>query len=60
MCPPKPTSIYASTQAQTLTALRPVVGVPSWAITTFHGSHCVDALPFAVTPAVVFSALVHV
>ena len=51
----------ASTQAQTLTtALRSVVGPSSWAIATFHAAQRVDALPFAVTPAVVFSALVHV
>ena len=46
--------------AQTFAALRSIVGIPSWAIATFHGSQRVDALPFAVTPAVVFSALVYV
>ena len=51
----------ASTQAQTLTtALRSVVCPSSWAIAAFHAAHRVDALPFTVTPAVAFLALVYI
>ena len=52
--------MYATMHAQTFAALRSIVGIPSWTITTFHAAQRVDALPFAVTPAVVFGALVYV
>ena len=44
----------------TFAALRPVVGIPSWAIATFHGSRRVHAFAFTVAAAVAFQALVHV
>ena len=51
----------ASTQAQTLTtALRSVVGPSSWASGTFHTPRRVHTFAFAVAPAVVVRALVHV
>ena len=45
---------------QTFASLRSDVGIPSWAITAFHGSHRVHAFAFAVAAAVAFQALVHV
>ena len=45
---------------QTFAALRSVVGIPSWAIAAFYGSHGVHAFAFAVTVTVAFQALVHV
>ena len=44
----------------TFAALRPVVGIPSWAIAAFHGSHRVHAFAFAVAAAIVLQAFVHV
>jgi len=40
-------------------ALRPVVGVASWAIATFRGSRVVGACALAVTAAVVIQAWVR-
>ena len=45
---------------QTFAALRAVIGIPSWAIATFHGSHRVCACTFTVAAAVVALALVDV
>ena len=45
---------------QTFAALRPVIGIPSWAILTLEGSHRVSAFAFAVAAAVVARALVCV
>ena len=54
------THTHTHTQSLTFAALRSVVGIPSWAIATCHGSRRVGALAFAVTATVVFRALVHV
>ena len=51
---------HTHTHVQTFAALRPVVGVVSWAIATFHGSRRVDACAFAVTATVVLQAFVEV
>ena len=51
---------YICTHVQTFAALRPVVGVASWAIATLEGSHRVGAFAFAVAAAVVCRALVDV
>ena len=48
------------TRIQTAAALRPNVGVTSWAILAFHGSIRVRAFAFAVAAAVVAVALIHV
>ena len=47
------------TKTQTFAALRPVVGIPRWAIAAFYRSRRVDAFAFAVAAAIIFQALVH-
>ena len=47
-------------QIQTFAALRPVFGVASCAIATYHGSRRVHAFALAVAAAIVVQALVHV
>ena len=44
---------------QTFAALCSVVGIPTRAIATGHGSHRVDTFAFAVAAAIAFQALVY-
>ena len=47
------THTHTHTHTQTFAALRPVVGIASWAIATFRGSRVVGACALAVAAAVV-------
>ena len=68
---PSPLPIYVDTwrtntvlrhladhNTQTFAALRPVVGIPSWAIAAYHDArHLIGAVAFAVTATVAFRAV---
>ena len=53
-------SVHRHQRTQTFAALRSVVGIPTRAVATCHGSRRVYASAFAVAAAVSARALVHV